>query len=211
MNETLNISTPTTLRIPSLSKDQEKSLNKLLTYADQTAEYEYQRYKKAKWRESQMGSEFYEVELLKLKAARNKSLLFEDEDGLWTYSGLTGKLTEFLNCTPPALGFDVPVPTPLIWAKPTRTPWPHQVEMVEKLLAVRHGGVEVGTGLGKGLAIAMLCQRLGLKAVIMAPLCQIANQLLELIIISNYRYTSLCCGFCRITFGKYYSAFHIIW
>ena len=172
----LIVTHPTVLRIEGPSK---ALLEKHLQYTDLSADWEYRKHvKAARWKMPRMGeAEFYE-ETQRLKSLRHKSLLFEDEAGLWTYSGLASKLARLLN---EQVEIKVKYPSPALipWETvPKKVMRPYQEKIVSELLTKRHGGVEVSTGLGKSFCILQLLKSLGLKAVVMAPLKNIAYQLL---------------------------------
>jgi superfamily II DNA or RNA helicase len=184
----IQIKEPTKVSIPKpvspLLLDQ---LKVGLTYTDKKASYALSRFKQysAKWYPDE---EEFNAKLAEMKAATKVCLLFEEEDHYWTYSGLSNyvksKVPAYTGCqTVPdgvKLGFTYPDPKPLPWDKaPGYEMYPFQKEALEKLLAVKHGGVQIGTGLGKSFIIANLVKRLGLKTLIMAPSSSITEQLIE--------------------------------
>lgn len=145
-----------------------------LSYIDKSNDYQIHQLKNSPWR-----NEKTDATIKQLEAARKQSLLFEDEKGLYTHSGMLAPLLE-AGFGPQSLQINYPDPTPLPWAeKPIFEMWPFQRVGVERLLQVKHGAVEIATGLGKTFMILHLVRQLGLKTVIMAPSISIANQILR--------------------------------
>jgi superfamily II DNA or RNA helicase len=170
----LTIDTPTTVRLEEHLAT--SALQRFLSYTDKSAEFTYRKARKSQYLAIRMG-ESYGDYLMELKSQINKSLLFEDEKGLFTYSGLGGYLANHLHDT---LVDTVPVPESgsIPWFNtPKHTPYPFQVIAWDKLASARHGAVEIGTGLGKSFIIELLVKHYGLKTVIMCPSKSIANQL----------------------------------
>lgn len=169
------INTPTTLRLDGCDR---KMLEMHLRYLDHTADFAYRQHKKgARWKLPQMGEQAYFEELNRLKEERNKSLLFEDEQGLWTYSGLAPRISRVMQKSFTHT-YEYPEAQLIPWTKvPSKQARPYQQQMLDRLLEARHAGVEVGTGLGKSFVILMLAKKLGLKTVVMAPFKSIADQL----------------------------------
>jgi superfamily II DNA or RNA helicase len=154
-------------------------LKLLLTYVDKSAEYELRKAKHSKWLRQKLTPEEYEDHLQGLKDKVKNCLLFEDEKGFWTYSGLEGLLTKKLRHEA-VNQVQYPEEDLIPWAKPpVKIPRPYQLEMKEALLRARHGAVEVGTGLGKSLTALLLAKELALKTVIMTPSLSIASQMYE--------------------------------
>lgn len=159
-----------------------RRLTSQLKYIDKKVEYDIKRFKaNAHWYVKDQDSEAaYHEELDRLKKARTKSLLFEDEEGYYTYSGVAASLAhEFgdkveVTYTLPA-GGSLPY-----FLKPRYEPRYYQTQAHDKLIETAHLGprrVEIGTGLGKSTIIRMLCKSVALKTVVMAPSANICNQL----------------------------------
>lgn len=169
---------PTVLRLSGY-ESKRAELAKYLTYVDKKVDYELDSHKRNKvWFTQARGSAAYALRLEELKAKRNQSLLFEDAEGLWTYSGLSGMLAS-------AFGDEVvyeyqrPAPKALPWVHlPENKDRYFQAAAAERLLGVGHGAVEIGTGLGKSQIIRNLVKALGLQTVVMAPSKNIASQIL---------------------------------
>ena len=175
----LVLENPTTLRFPELTAAEIDKLSFILSYIDKRVDHQIVRLKNNARQYGFYKSNSYEDQLAELQKARKKTLLFQDEAGYWTYSGLRSWLEKELSLET-IISFDYPEPQLLPWAKkmPYDLRW-YQKEAVAKLLEAKHGSVEIGTGLGKSSIIATLVKELALPAVIMAPTLSIANQLLK--------------------------------
>lgn len=166
---------PTVLQLEGLPEAQ---LSSELTYTDLSVKYELNKARNSKWLFNKLGEEGWKEHLEELKAKQKQCLLFGDPDsGLWTYSGLAEKL---------ASRFKVPYQNRVFYPESKLIPWarmpekearPYQSQMLDLLLAARHGAVEVGTGLGKSFVILLLAKELGLQTVVMTPSVSIAGQI----------------------------------
>ncbi|MBA3351077.1 MAG: DEAD/DEAH box helicase family protein [Blastocatellia bacterium] len=155
-------------------------LKEHLTYVDKKLDYEIRAFKKNRYFLQKFGQAAWEGKLKELHEARTKCLLFEDDKGFWTYSGLAQGLADAFD-DHLYLQHKLPTPKTIPWAVvPEHKLRYYQDEAIEKLLAAKHAGVEIGTGLGKTRILLELCKSLGLKTIVMAPSVNIANQILEL-------------------------------
>jgi superfamily II DNA or RNA helicase len=171
----LTIDSPTTLRIEGY-EDKLRELESLLTYRDKAAEWTWRKAKKSPYLPIKLGDYFSDY-LLDLQSKIKKKLLFEDEKGHYTHSGLSRYIAEHFN---DSVKDDITCPDldRIPWFKtPDKSPRPYQIHAWDALLDVRHGAVEIGTGLGKSFIILMLAKQLGLKTLIMCPSKSIAGQL----------------------------------
>lgn len=176
----LKITSPTILRI-ECSQEQIKWLKSSLEYIDKKIDYTIQRYKKnAKWWSYKLGSEKLEAILEKLKDERKKTLLFQDNEGYYTYSGLAGMISGLVK---------EPIINEISYPKTDLIPWEtvptiklrfYQQEAIDKLIEIKHGAISLPTGSGKTVIILYICKILGLKTVIMAPSNNICNQIYDL-------------------------------
>jgi superfamily II DNA or RNA helicase len=178
----------------------EEKLQKALSFIDQRVDFELQKTKKSikrftspylkpKLLES-WGKEKYDNVVAELEAKRDvltkerkKCLLFKDERGLWTYSGLGHRLAAAGKCKTKRTYF---IPAPNDNLPYTNLPKfedrPYQVEAHDLLLA--NGGegpcgIELPTGAGKSTIIRNVLKTLALPAVVMAPSLSIAGQLFD--------------------------------
>lgn len=165
---------PTKIRLSGLP---EGELRRQLTFVDRSVDFEIQKAKHSRWLRDKLGEEEFKLHLENLKQKRIRCLLFEDNKGLWTFSGLGKFLSEKMNCQ---YVNELPV------LEPQRIPWhrepekklrDYQQKACEELLKARHAAVEVGTGLGKSFCILMLAKQLGMKTVVMTPSVSIAEQI----------------------------------
>jgi superfamily II DNA or RNA helicase len=174
------IDTPTKVRIPKadVSDIQLQQLKAALTYTNKTAVFELSRLKKqARW----MSEEEFNEKQESLKAQTKVCLLFEEGSSYWTYSGLANFVAGTLR--QPIQNniqnnIQYPEPQLLPWDnEPPYKMYPYQQEAVGRLLTVKHGAVQLATGLGKTYIITNLVKQLGLKTVVMAPSTSIASQI----------------------------------
>lgn len=150
-----------------------------LSITDKQAAFALQRAKNSPAMLYALGQEAYKEKLSELKAKKDRCLLFEDDSGSWTYSGLAGRISRSFNYEIQK-EFTYPERELLAWAKtPKKNPRPYQEEIVENLLREKHAAVQVATGLGKTFCILNVIKRLGLKTVVMAPSKSIAYQIFE--------------------------------
>jgi len=175
----LRLVSPTKIVIPKedLSSLQIDQLGTALTYTDQKSVFELAKLKRnAHW----YSEEIFEEKKAELKSQTKVCILFEEENQFWTYSGLQPVVERVLNTKVLVKEFTYPEPKLLPWSeKPSYEMYPYQVSAMEKLLEARHGGVSIGTGLGKSFIIANVTKAYGLKTVIMAPSASIAEQLVR--------------------------------
>jgi superfamily II DNA or RNA helicase len=156
-------------------------VNRHLQYHDKRVDFEIKKCKDSKpWFVKKYGEEAFQQKLDDLKAKRIKTLLFKNEDGTyWTYSGISKYLADKMR-DQHLNQVQYPEPKAIPWSKePDKIPRPYQKEIVEKLIEIRHGAVEVGTGLGKSFCALLLAKHFGLKTVIMTPSKNICNQMYD--------------------------------
>src|SRR6266851_392121 len=154
-----------------------------LTYVDKKVYYLIQRHRHAHWFRRKYGEEAYQEKMKTLKAERKKCLLFIDEEGMWTYSGLKSFVESIVRSDEIRSQIEYPEPKLMAWdAKPVNERYPYQFTATEKMLHHRHCAVELATGLGKTFIILHLVKELGLKTLVMAPSLSIAEQIRDLFI-----------------------------
>jgi superfamily II DNA or RNA helicase len=176
----LHAVSPTELRILGVNPGSEAvMLAAHLQYHDKRVDYELQKFKHAGWFIQKYGQEAYDERLAELKASRFKSLLFKDEKGFRTYTGLQRHIQNAFPGTPFESDVEYPTAESLPWALDPLKPYPYQEKALAELLANEHSAVEIGTGLGKTLIIRYLVRKLGLRAVVMAPSTSIAKQIYD--------------------------------
>lgn len=180
----LILESPTKLLIPT---NLAGIVEPALKYEQKSITYEYLRWKRVLTQPSHWWFRSHSREELELKVAqlnkdRFKSLLFKDGQGFWTYSGLASKLSSLLNI-PVVRKFDLPEFGLVGWDNKPFDPRWYQTKAVDLMApedgSRNHGAIQVATGLGKSLIIAMLLKRVGLPAVICVPTLSIGYQLLK--------------------------------
>ena len=174
--------TPTKLRINDINETERAAPLEALSYVDNKVDYALRKLKSGSvWFIRNQGRAAYTARLADLQRERDKCLLLKDENGYWTYTGNAKLVADTIDTPPPRIGYAMPEPKLIPWAKvPEKKLRKYQEDMVAALLAAAPNGpaaVEVGTGLGKSLAIMYLVKQLGLQTVVMAPSASIAGQL----------------------------------
>lgn len=148
-----------------------------LTFHDKSVDFQIVKVKNnRRWRDSDPAT--WSARLEELKAQRQVCILHEPDDrDPWTYSGLAQELSQLLNTEVVNL-LVYPEATGVAWEKvPEHQARPYQLEAKRALLEAKHGGVEIGTGLGKSRIILEMVHDLGRQTVVMAPSRNIAHQL----------------------------------
>lgn len=174
----LKIKTPALVTIVA-HDDQIDKLKHLLSYPDKGIEFQISKFKQNRWAKERMGEEAFKEHIEELKAQRMVCLLSEKNGEYSTYSGLASYLADELGTT---IENEIQYPkyAEIPWNKtPEFSLYPYQTEALNKLLEAKHACVEIGTGLGKSYIILHLVKELGLKAIIMAPYNNIAQQLYD--------------------------------
>jgi superfamily II DNA or RNA helicase len=192
---TLNLTSPTILRIPTEVAD---SLRDFLTYEDKKVTYEWLKWHKIQKLDDQwllsdqrrrrnwfiLKNSRHELDekVKELASQKFKCLLFRDTKGYYTYSGLATSVSQKTGLKV-VREYELPKRDVIYWdSPPEHTPRWYQSKSVELLAppdgSRSHGAVELFTGAGKSLTMALLLKEIGLPAVIMAPTLSIANQLL---------------------------------
>lgn len=183
----LVLETPVKLRLPAawVGSTVEADLCKELSFEDGSAAHEFRTWQKVKylvdrgrphWFVTKYGKDALDAKVAELAAAKDKSALFKDARGYYTYSGLATRLSKRYG-EPVVRAYDLPEPELIPYAKaPFESRW-YQQEAEELLAAAGHGGVSLPTGSGKSLVIIKLLKSFGLPAVVMTPSLSIANQL----------------------------------
>lgn len=187
------LETPTRLRLPAkwVGSSLWAQLGDALGYEDLKVKHEWRTWRDVQrkddayqqspsyrphWFVAKYGREALDAKVAALEAERHKSLLFRDEQGFWTYSGLATRLKDMTG-EPVVLGYPRPAPGLVGWHSTPHEPRWYQQRAEELLVPMGHGAVELATGLGKSLIIARLLWRLGLPGIVVAPTLSIAGQL----------------------------------
>jgi superfamily II DNA or RNA helicase len=200
MMPVLTLETPVKLRLPREWSEGQvyRQIVNLLGYENLSATHQWKTWKKAlanprHWFVLKYGREALQAKVAELDKERFKSILFKDDKGLWTYSGMA---PELLNRYGGKLQYNFVKPRYglIPWAKMPEhelRPFqqaaldllaPEEVDIMECRVGhglMGHGAVEIGTGLGKSLIAVHLLKRIGLPGIIVAPTLSIAEQLLK--------------------------------
>jgi superfamily II DNA or RNA helicase len=178
----LSLKSPTEMRLTGYSQRSD-AVREQLRYTDRKVDYTLRHFKASRrWFLRTHSEDEFNLRVSQLEEERNRNLLFEDEAGLWTYSGLRPLFEKEFDDKPTRL-YSMPQAKLIPWASPPiKQPRYYQDNAKKALLeAAQYGpaGVEMGTGLGKTLIIVMLLKELGLPAVIMSPSRNIGEQIYD--------------------------------
>jgi len=167
---------PVRLRLPS-GLDRGK-LELALTFTDSRVKQDIIRLKgRRRWIVASDGEEEYRRQMSELEAKKTQRLLFEDERGLWTYSGLRQRVDSICPGLNFRVGFDYPKLDPLPFRSKPQPGRYYQTEAVSCLRQNRHASVELATGLGKTWCIERFVHEIGHEALVVAPTRSIANNI----------------------------------
>lgn len=201
----IELETPTRARLVGYEPHQ-KTLARALTYVDKRVDFELGKTRQSlrnftrestdpekpalkdrllnSWGQAKYDAVIADLreKVTRLTAQRRQCLLFEDDAGLWTYSGLAWKLAAGSK-DEVRRAYDMPEPEVFPFEKPPKhKDRPYQVEAHDLLLAAAPDGpcgIELPTGAGKSTVIRNLLKTIGLPAVVMAPSTSIAGQLVK--------------------------------
>ncbi len=165
---TLTIESPTVLRMDGIDPSKHGLHFKFINSG---VDYQLNKLKHSHWATKE--------QIDALKAERNKTLLFEDDKGYWTYAGLASTLKELLHVGECTTKVTYPKSKTLPWSEKPFDMYPYQEEALEKLIEGKHCAVSMATGLGKSLIITYLVKNFGLQTIVMAPSGSIAGQLYD--------------------------------
>jgi len=152
------------------------AIRKYLAFKDMGVLYQIKQFKANKWLLKKITNEEWSERLHSLEAQVDRSALFEDSNGYYTYSGLAEDLSQ---------QFGLHLTNTIKYTKPTPLSWTHtppdlryfQEDVVKLFLQHKHAAVNLAVGMGKSYIALHIAQRLGLKTVVMVPFSAIANQL----------------------------------
>lgn len=119
-------------------------IRKRLTYTDQKAVFDLRKAKKSYYLLHQLGEERYAEHLQELAAKQKVTLLWKDDVGYYTYSGLAKALLDVLPGEYLINEVTYPEEKLIPW---NNKPYPlrdYQQEALESLLKAKHGAVEIG-------------------------------------------------------------------
>lgn len=174
---------PLKLYVTDYTESEMKELEEFLSYKDKSVEYQIKKLRSRPYYSNRNGEDWLTRRIDELKGELKKKVLFSDEKGFYTLSGLVGKLKKrFWNAE-----FDIktqrPTIKPIPWDKiPEYELRPYQTDSVVELFKCGHGNVELPTGSGKSSVLLYLARNLGLKTLVVAPSTNIAEQLYKLFV-----------------------------
>jgi superfamily II DNA or RNA helicase len=167
--------TPKKTYILDASPEELDKLKKSLSYTNTSVSYQLRRVSKnTRWRNGDR--EGWEAEVAKLSADKDGTLLFEDEDGHWMYSGYTSHLpAKYIDNIENKIIY--PEFKPLPWARPLPFElYEEQKQAIKSLIETKHGNVQMATGTGKTAVIMHLARNMG-QAIVVTPSKDLFNDL----------------------------------
>lgn len=173
------LESPIKLRILPSDDSQVNDLWKMLKYKDKQIEMQIRNMKKNFYLRQRYGDEWVNDRLNELNAQLWKSLLFEDSEGFWTYSGLSGRISRTFSCKT-KVNVIYPEFKIIPWAQvPKYSMHYYQEKSVESMISNPHSHVELPTGSGKSFVLMNLIKKCGLKILVIAPSSSIVDQLYD--------------------------------
>lgn len=179
MSIEVNIISPSKATISFSTAEEALAVKNLCSFKNKSVEFQYRRHQKnARWRSYDQAG--WKAHGDTLKSQIEHSVLFIEDGKVCIRPGFAPYLEAKIPGVKIINSIAYPKPKPYPWyRKPQFDPYPYQKESVELLINEKHGNVELCTGAGKSLAILMLCQRLGLKTLVVTPSVSIFNEILE--------------------------------
>ena len=173
----IQLKTPIHANLGELTPAQIEKVKKFLSYTNKTAVHGISRLKRNRWL-LRDDPEEWQKQMNELEANKKKNLF---KDNCWTYSGLVDDIGRILktdiNITK---DFEYPEFKMIPWLKPLEFDLRlEQLSSIKKLLQVKHGGIEMATGVGKSAIIMTLCKLMGIKAIVVTPSTSIFKGLLK--------------------------------
>lgn len=163
--------------ITDYTEEELNSLKKALTYTNSSVQHLIKRHSNNYfWRDRNFDT--WQAHLDELKKDLKKCLVFEEDGKYYIRPGSISYLNGFKIEVENRIVY--PTPKKMAWKNPPKlTLYPYQEESWQKLLAERHGNVNLCTGAGKSEIIARVCRELGLKTCVVVPSKSIFEELLE--------------------------------
>jgi len=157
------------------SNEELQDIRKQLTYHNTSISFQLGKVKQMNWLRKK-DPEAWQQRVDELQAQIISNMVYEDKEGLYIRPGSIPYLSnnvEIVNL------IEYPQFKPFSWEEPPRfKPYDYQIEAVKNLLQIRHGNVDMATGLGKSLVLLLLAQLSGLRSVVITPSKSIFNELL---------------------------------
>lgn len=169
------IVSPTKAYVNDATQLEIESLRKALSYVNTAKKHEVKRHYANVWLRNK-NRPAWESKLEELQAGVNCCLLYQENDRYFIRPGSIS----YLDPVPVTNIVKYPEPKKVPWAKPLPFELHQYQELsVEKLIAIKHGNVELCTGSGKSAILLKICRETGFRAAIVAPSTSIFNELLE--------------------------------
>lgn len=154
-----------------------ESLAKTLSYTNTANQHMLKRHYANHWMKNK-NRPAWEAKLEELKASVHNCLLFSENGRSFIRPGSI----PYLNIDPSLILNEIKYPKPKMvpWAKPL--PFElheYQKLSIEKLIAAKHGNVELCTGSGKSATLLKICRDTGFRTAIVTPSQSIFLELLE--------------------------------
>jgi superfamily II DNA or RNA helicase len=163
-------------------ESRKEQIKELLTYKDEKVDWAFRKMQKNHWLRQKIGDLEFNKKLQELRNEIYKCLLFEDENGLWTYSGLRDLFIKEFGDTC-KIEYDLPDTKAIPWHKiPEDNPRYYQVEAEKAIVESNINGpvaIELATGSGKSLLARNLIKHYGLQTILMTPSVSIAHQMYD--------------------------------
>lgn len=173
----LTIVSPTQAILTEYDPEELSLLRHQLTYTNTSVKFLIGKHSKNQlWKNRNYDS--WKAHLDQLQQDLKKCLVFEENGQFYIRPGSIPYLDNFNLEIDNQIKY--PTPKKLPWLKPLPfTLHPYQEESWIKLLAEKHGNVEICTGGGKTATIFKLIRELGVQSVIVTPSSSIFNEILE--------------------------------
>ena len=177
----VTLTSPTCLRLIGYDS-RKRELTERLTYVDEKIDWAYRKLQKNAWLRAKIGDLAFNEKLKELYQQREKCLLFEDEKGLWTYSGLRSIFEKEYGDTC-KVEYKIPEPKLIPWSKtPVHQARYYQIEAEKAIVENTPNGptaIELATGSGKTRVAMDLIKYYGLQTILMTPSVSIAGQIYD--------------------------------
>lgn len=175
----LTLESPTKLRIEDPSELELQGLQSYLSYRNSSIAYQIMKWKKNFFLRKKYGDEFINRKIAELEPHLISSLLYTDEKGLYTLSGVADDISKrFRTSVQNNIKYPEFDSVPY-YNEPEFTPKDYQDSTVDAFVANPHSHAELATGLGKSFIIMLMLKKTSLPTVVVTPSKSIARQLYE--------------------------------
>lgn len=173
----LVIDRPSRVRILDVTDQEVVDLQNILRYRDRSVEEKIRKARLNPYLIKRMGEEDFNRYIDDLNSQLYKSLLYSDDDGFYTFSGLSRRVNGIFHAEIESL-ISYPEFRPIPWKKPPEfDARDYQEGAVEKLLSSPHSHVEIATGLGKSHIVVLLIKSTGLPTIVSTPSIGLARSM----------------------------------